>query len=99
MSDSIKKYFELVEEGAFENDAILEERPYIYESPDGGKTVYKRLIGDNPNQRELVEKSFENYSLEWLEVYTQLARKFKEATPQLLKALTNDEISVKKVCD
>ena len=39
------------------------ERPMIYESPDGGKTVYSRRAGDygneklvtNPNQMELFE--------------------------------------------
>ena len=39
------------------------ERPMIYESPDGGKTVYGRRAGDygneklvtNPNQMELFE--------------------------------------------
>jgi len=28
--------------------------PYIYESPDGGKTVYRRVFGDYTN-RELIE--------------------------------------------
>jgi|14BtaG_2_1085337.scaffolds.fasta_scaffold01593_7 hypothetical protein len=99
MSDSIKKYYELVEEGAFEKEVILEERPYIYESPDGGKTVYKRLIGENPAERELVDNESEIYTLEWLETYANLARQYKDASPSLLKEITNDEISVKKVCD
>ena len=33
------------------------EKRYIYESPDGGKTVYKRAFGSD--ERELVE-DFEN---------------------------------------
>jgi hypothetical protein len=28
---------------------------YIYESPDGGKTVYRRKFGQNPRERELVD--------------------------------------------
>ncbi len=99
MSDSIKKYFELVEEGAFEKESVLEERPYIYESPDGGKTVYRRLIGDNPIKRKLVVDESEIYTLEWLETYANLARHYKDAPPTLLKEMTNDEISVKKVCN
>jgi hypothetical protein len=31
-----------------------ENRKYIYESPDGGKTVYRRLPGQDPMDRELV---------------------------------------------
>ncbi len=31
------------------------EQPWIYESPDGGKTVYKRRAGDR--QRELFDDS------------------------------------------
>jgi len=28
---------------------------YVYESPDGGLTIYKRKIGDDPSNRELVK--------------------------------------------
>ena len=38
------------------SEAIVDnkEERYIFESPDGGKTVYKRKFGDD--KRELVEK-------------------------------------------
>lgn len=29
------------------------EETYIYESPDGGHTVYRRLIGQTPTEREI----------------------------------------------
>lgn len=29
------------------------QETYIYESPDGGHTVYRRLIGQSPNEREI----------------------------------------------
>jgi len=33
---------------------MTEDRPYIYESPDSGDTIYRRLAGTN--QRELVRE-------------------------------------------
>jgi len=30
------------------------EKKYIYESPDGGKTIYRRKFGDYDSKRELV---------------------------------------------
>ena len=29
------------------------QETYIYESPDGGHTVYRRLIGQSPSEREI----------------------------------------------
>ena len=87
MSDSIKKYYELVEDGV------------IFESPDKGKTVYKRPFGGNPLVRELVKSENEVSEDEWLETFANIARYYKDAPVRLLRALTNDEISVKKVCD
>ena len=47
-----KKYQEAMMPGIEEKD-----RKYIYESPDGGKTVYRRLPGQNPMDRELVPQT------------------------------------------
>ena len=33
---------------------MIEDRPYIYESPDSGDTIYRRLAGTT--QRELVRE-------------------------------------------
>lgn len=29
------------------------QETYIYESPDGGHTVYRRLVGESPTEREI----------------------------------------------
>ena len=87
MSDSIKKYYEMVEDG------------HIFESPDKGKTVYRRPFGGDPLVRELVKSEPEVSEDEWLETFAQISRKYPDASIDLLKAFTNDEISVKKVCN
>ena len=87
MSDTIKKYYEMVEDGL------------IFESPDKGKTVYKRPLGSNPLIRELAKGEQEVSEDEWLQTFANIARHYKDAPVRLLRALTNDEISVKKVCD
>ena len=87
MSDSIKKYYELVEDGV------------IFESPDKGKTVYKRPFGGDPLVRELLKSELEVSEDEWLQTFANIARHYKDASLDLLRALTNDELSVKKVCD
>ena len=33
---------------------MTDKEKYIYESPDGGKTVYRRIFGDYNSKRELV---------------------------------------------
>ena len=87
MSDSIKKYFEMLEDGE------------IFESPDKGKTIYKRPVGGDPLIRELVKSEPEVSEDEWLETFAQISRKYPDASIDLLKAFTNDEIKLKKVCD
>ena len=86
MSDSIKKYYEMVEDG------------HIFESPDKGKTIYKRPLGGNPLEREQLKNEYQITKEEWLETYANIARHYKDASVDLLIALTNDEISIKKVC-
>ena len=87
MSDSIKKYFEMVEDG------------HIFESPDKGKTIYRRPFGGDPLVRELVKSEPEVSQEEWLQTYANIARQYPDASAKLLKAFTNDEIKLKKVCD
>ena len=36
-------------------ESVTEKTPWIYESPDGGKTVYRYERGTDPLKRELVE--------------------------------------------
>ena len=39
------------------------QETYIYESPDGGHTVYRRLVGQSPSEREIHSISDERQSL------------------------------------
>lgn len=87
MSDTIKKYQELLENG------------YIFESPDRGGTIYRRTLGKDPLIRELIKEGSEVDQEEWLETFAKVARHYRDAPVSLLKSLTEDEISVKKVCD
>lgn len=47
MSDSVKKYFEMMEEGKV---------PNIFESPDGGKTVTQRPFGGDISERVIIKQ-------------------------------------------
>jgi len=47
MSDSVTKYFEMLEEGKV---------PDIFESPDGGKTVTRRPFGGDISERVVIQK-------------------------------------------
>lgn len=40
-----------------------QQQTYIYESPDGGHTVYRRAMGDALSERELYSMSDEKRSL------------------------------------
>ena len=53
MSDSVTKYFEMLEDGTI--DDILNEK-WIFESPDGGKTVTRRPFNGNISQREVIKQ-------------------------------------------
>lgn len=46
MSDSVTKYFEMVEDGKV---------PGIFESPDGGKTVTERPFGGDISDRKVIQ--------------------------------------------
>lgn len=41
------------------DNEVITEKVYIYESPDGGKTVYRREIGQPHNTRELITNTSE----------------------------------------
>lgn len=54
MSDSIKKYEEMLEEGRISSTAP--NTTFIYESPDGGKTVTRRPFLGDISEREVIKK-------------------------------------------
>ena len=58
MSDSVKKWHEMQEEKEFaaKVKALEKDKTYIYESPDGGKTVSRRPFGEDIDQREVILK-------------------------------------------
>lgn len=51
MSDSVTKYFEMVEDGRINP---VEKGKWIYESPDGGKTVTRRPFGADVSEKEVI---------------------------------------------
>lgn len=53
MSDSVTKYFEMLEDGTI--DDVLKEK-WIYESPDGGKTVTKRPFDGDVSERVVIKQ-------------------------------------------
>jgi hypothetical protein len=87
MSDTLKKYQELLEDG------------HIFESPDRGNTIYRRTIGEGPLKRELIKGGDEGKEDEWLETFAKVARHYRDAPVSLLRTLTEDEFLIKKVCD
>lgn len=54
MSDSIKKYEEMLEEGRIFSTGT--GVTYIYESPDGGETVTRRPFLGDTSDREVIKK-------------------------------------------
>ena len=52
MSDSIKKYEEMLEDGRISSTTT--NTTFIYESPDGGKTVSRRAFGGPVSERETI---------------------------------------------
>lgn len=50
----------------YDKSKAAEDRAYIYESPDGGETIYRREIGAPHSQRELIkEKKSSTLVIEW----------------------------------
>jgi hypothetical protein len=56
MSDSVKKYYELLEEGRITSISNGTGFTFIYESPDGGKTVTERPFGGDISDRVVISK-------------------------------------------
>ena len=58
MSDSVTKWHEMQDEKDFaaKVKALEKDRTYIYESPDGGKTVTRRPFGGDVSDREVIQK-------------------------------------------
>ena len=55
LEDKVQDYKDKLAEDIVEN----KEERYIYESPDGGKTIYKRAFGST--ERELIsQEDFKN---------------------------------------
>lgn len=52
MSDSVTKYFEMLEDGKINP---VEKETWIYESPDGGKTVTRRPFMGDISEREVIK--------------------------------------------
>lgn len=62
MSDSVKKWHEMQEENKYQSATA--EGKFIYESPDGGKTVTRRPFGSNIDEREVIHHpSKESYEI------------------------------------
>lgn len=57
MSDTIKKWHEMQEEKEFAAKVkrLEKDKAFIYESPDGGKTVTRRPFGGDVSEREVIQ--------------------------------------------
>lgn len=51
MSDSVTKYYEMIEDGRINP---VEKETWVYESPDGGKTVTRRPFAADMDERETI---------------------------------------------
>jgi hypothetical protein len=73
----------------------MTEQKYVYESPDGGHTVYRRKIGNTHTQRQLHSVSKERQSLHQSLQESKLWRDIKrqsESDPALKDMLEQIEI-------
>ena len=67
-------------------ESVTGKTPWIYESPDGGKTVYRYERGTDPLKRELV-----NLNIEMADVDDQRAHHFNDYETEKTMAKTNHE--------
>ena len=74
-------------------ESVTEKTPWIYESPDGGKTVYKYERGTDPLKRELVD-----VDIEMADVDDQYAHHFGQNTvpPYITKTFKYEEDTILK---
>ena len=72
-------------------ESVTEKTPWIYESPDGGKTVYRYERGTDPLKRELVD-------IEMADVDDQRAHHFGHNTvpPYITKTFKYEEDAILK---
>lgn len=83
MSDTIKKYWEMVEDGLIDN-------PLIFESPDGGKTVTSRPFGGDISERKTLQRPIVSEGHKKL-AYTILIEYPEEAILEAARILKNGE--------
>ena len=74
-------------------ESVTEKTPWIYESPDGGKTVYKYERGTDTLKRELVD-----VDIEMADVDDQRAHHFGHNTvpPYITKTFKYEEDAILK---
>ena len=74
-------------------ESVTGKTPWIYESPDGGKTVYKYERGTDPLKRELVD-----VDIEMADVDDQYAHHFGQNTvpPYITKTFKYEEDAILK---
>ena len=74
-------------------ESVTEKTPWIYESPDGGKTVYRYERGTDPLKRELVDLNIEMANID-----DQYAHHFGKNTvpPYITKTFKYEEDAILK---
>jgi len=85
MSDSIKKYHEMMEAGytKYPGDIYVTtstsntSTKFIYESPDGGETITRRPFGGDVNDKEIIKEAYKPDSVvqEAIDMFTSRAKK------------------------
>lgn len=88
MSDSIKKYEEMMEEVRM--NSTRPGTTYIYESPDKGRTVTKREIGQSIATREVIKRPFLSED-DTKQAHTILVNYSTEAILEAARILSNGE--------
>ena len=58
---------------------MTESKKYIYESPDGGETVYAREVGNYTDERKMVSKSEKAY------IEEEFKRRHHYITPEAVR--------------
>ena len=74
-------------------ESVTEKTPWIYESPDGGKTVYRHERGTDPLKRELVD-----LNVEMADIDDQYSHHFGNNTvsPYITKTFKYEEDAILK---
>lgn len=85
MSDSVKKWHEMQEEKE-SNQSATSAGTFIYESPDGGKTVTRRPFEGGIEEREVIISPREESEIK-KQAYTILVNNSEEAVRMAYKIL------------